>query len=64
MVDIVEQVLNGEVRAAARLIRDIDDRVETFQENLKRLFPTPEGPMSSASPVRQEWGRVRLRINW
>ena len=39
MVDIVEQVLNGEVRAVARLIRDIDDRVDTFQENLKRLFP-------------------------
>ena len=39
MVDIVEQVLKGEIRAVARLIRDIDDRVDGFQEHLKKIFP-------------------------
>ena len=39
MTDLVERVLQGDVRATARLIRDIDDRTPETQEYLKELFP-------------------------
>ena len=35
---IVERIANGDVRAAARLIRDIDDGVEGTREVLKGLY--------------------------
>jgi len=36
---IVDQILAGEVRATARLLRDIDDRVPSIQPLLKELYP-------------------------
>lgn len=39
MTDMVEKVLQGDVRAAARLIRDIDDRTPKALECLKEIFP-------------------------
>ncbi len=39
MTDTVEKILAGDVRAAARLIRDIDDGEPGAIEFLKRLFP-------------------------
>lgn len=39
MTDIVDKVLENDVRAAARLIRDIDDGTPEAHENLKKLFP-------------------------
>ncbi|MBU2547450.1 MAG: methylmalonyl Co-A mutase-associated GTPase MeaB, partial [Proteobacteria bacterium] len=38
MDNIVEKVLQGDIRAAARLIRDIDDRVPSALECLKALY--------------------------
>ncbi len=35
----VERVLSGEVRAAARLMRDLDDRLPSAMEELKLLYP-------------------------
>jgi LAO/AO transport system kinase len=37
--EVVEQILRGEVRAAARLMRDLDDGVPGAREILKRLYP-------------------------
>ncbi len=37
--DIVERILAGEVRAAARLMRDLDDGVPGAREVLKHLYP-------------------------
>ena len=37
--EVVEQILRGEVRAAARLMRDLDDGVPGAREVLKRLYP-------------------------
>jgi LAO/AO transport system kinase len=39
MNDIVEKVLQGDVRSAARLIRDLDDGAPRAREYLKELFP-------------------------
>jgi len=36
---VVEQILRGEVRAAARLMRDLDDGVPAAREILKQLYP-------------------------
>ncbi|PLX83356.1 MAG: methylmalonyl Co-A mutase-associated GTPase MeaB [Desulfuromonas sp.] len=36
---LAEKILRGEVRAAARLMRDIDDGMPTAVEELKALFP-------------------------
>src|SRR3989304_5274793 len=37
--EVVEQILRGEVRAAARLMRDLDDGVPAAREVLKKLYP-------------------------
>jgi len=39
MDDIVEKVVSGDVRAVARLIRDIDDGIPEVREVLKKLYP-------------------------
>ena len=39
MNDTVDRILAGDVRATARLIREIDDGVPEARETLKRLFP-------------------------
>jgi LAO/AO transport system kinase len=36
---LAEQVLNGDIRAAARLMRDIDDNRPQAVDDLKRLYP-------------------------
>lgn len=38
-MDIVEKILSGDIRAAARLIRDIEDEIPESIEELKRLYP-------------------------
>jgi LAO/AO transport system kinase len=37
--EVVKQILRGDVRAAARLMRDLDDGVPGAREVLKRLYP-------------------------
>ena len=37
--EIVTRILAGEVRAAARLMRDLDDGVPAAREVLKHLYP-------------------------
>ena len=37
--DIVEKIVNGDVRVAAKLTRDIDDRVHGTRDILKALTP-------------------------
>jgi LAO/AO transport system kinase len=37
--DLVERIIRGDVRAAARLMRDLDDRRTAAIETLKRMFP-------------------------
>jgi LAO/AO transport system kinase len=39
MNSIAEKVVNGDVRAVARLIRDIDDGIPEVRETLKALYP-------------------------
>lgn len=34
-----DDILNGDIRAAARLMRDIDDEMPSAREEIKRLFP-------------------------
>jgi LAO/AO transport system kinase len=38
-MSIIDQILAGEVRATARLLRDIDDQIPTTHEILKELYP-------------------------
>ncbi len=38
-MSIVEQILAGDVRAVARLLRDIDDQMPSAREILKELYP-------------------------
>ncbi|MGC8720842.1 MAG: methylmalonyl Co-A mutase-associated GTPase MeaB, partial [Thermodesulforhabdaceae bacterium] len=38
-MEIVDQVLKGDVRAVARLLRDIDDQVPSTRSILKELYP-------------------------
>ncbi|NTU47900.1 MAG: methylmalonyl Co-A mutase-associated GTPase MeaB, partial [Syntrophobacteraceae bacterium] len=38
-MDIVDLILEGEVRATARLLRDIDDQIPSAQSILKELYP-------------------------
>lgn len=39
MMGIVDQILAGDVRATARLLRDIDDQIPTTHELLRELYP-------------------------
>ena len=39
MTPLAERVLSGDVRAAARLMRDLDDRLPPAEESLRALFP-------------------------
>jgi LAO/AO transport system kinase len=39
MTSLAERVLSGDVRAAARLMRDLDDRLPPAEESLRALFP-------------------------
>ncbi len=38
-MDIIEQIVSGEVRAIARLLRDIDDEIPSARDILKELYP-------------------------
>jgi len=38
--EIVQQITSGDIRAAAKLIRDIDDKVPEVREVLKDLYPS------------------------
>jgi LAO/AO transport system kinase len=42
-MSLAERVLDGDVRAAARLMRDIDDRFKSAIEELKKLYPHTGG---------------------
>lgn len=39
MNNVIERILQGEIRAAARLMRDIDDGIPSSRETLKALYP-------------------------
>jgi LAO/AO transport system kinase len=39
MMSIAKRILEGDIRAASRLMRDIDDRIPTAMEALKELYP-------------------------
>jgi len=36
---LAERILDGDIRAASRLMRDIDDRIPSAMESLKELYP-------------------------
>ncbi len=55
---VVEQILRGEVRAAARLMRELDDGEPASREVLKTYTVMAAGPISSESPGLQEWARA------
>jgi LAO/AO transport system kinase len=38
-VDIAERIISGDIRSAARLIRDIDDEIPSAKKVLKKLYP-------------------------
>ena len=39
MISLAERILAGDIRAASRLMRDIDDRIPTTLETLEKLYP-------------------------
>ena len=39
MMSLAKRILQGDIRAASRLMRDIDDRVPSAVEELKELYP-------------------------
>lgn len=39
MMSLAKRILQGDIRAASRLMRDIDDRVPSALESLKELYP-------------------------
>jgi putative protein kinase ArgK-like GTPase of G3E family len=47
----IDRVLAGDVRVAARLMRDIDDRTTAARAALKALHPHTGRATSSASPA-------------
>ncbi|MGC9965468.1 MAG: methylmalonyl Co-A mutase-associated GTPase MeaB [Syntrophobacteraceae bacterium] len=38
-MDIVEQIVSGDIRATARLLRDIDDEIPSARDILRELYP-------------------------
>ncbi len=38
-MDIIEQIVSGDVRATARLLRDIDDEIASARDILRELYP-------------------------
>jgi LAO/AO transport system kinase len=38
-MDLAKRIMEGDVRAASKLMRDIDDRIPSAREVLKRLYP-------------------------
>ena len=38
-MSLAKRILDGDIRAASRLMRDIDDRIPTALEALKELYP-------------------------
>jgi LAO/AO transport system kinase len=38
-MEVTESILNGDIRTAARLMRDIDDEIPTAREQLKKIYP-------------------------
>ena len=42
-MNLAERILKGDIQAASRLMRDIDDDVESAIEELKRLYPRTGG---------------------
>jgi LAO/AO transport system kinase len=38
-MDIIEQIVSGDVRATARLLRDIDDEIPSSRDILRELYP-------------------------
>ena len=38
-MDSVKKICKGDVRAASRLIRDIEDKIPTAKSKIKKLFP-------------------------
>ncbi len=49
--DIVEKIMNGDVRVASKLIRDIDDRVHGTRDILKALTQALDGRRCSATSI-------------
>jgi LAO/AO transport system kinase len=38
-MDLAQKIIEGDIRAASRLMRDIDDRIPTAVETLKKIYP-------------------------
>ncbi len=38
-MEVTKSILNGDIRTAARLMRDIDDEIPTAREQLKKIYP-------------------------
>jgi len=38
-MSLAEKILRGDIRAASRLMRDIDDRMPNALEELKKIYP-------------------------
>jgi len=38
-MSLADEILKGDVKAASRLMRDIDDEMESAAEELKQLYP-------------------------
>nr|WP_279384580.1 hypothetical protein [Geotalea toluenoxydans] len=50
-MSLAEKILQGDIRSAARLMRDIDDGLRSSLEELKQLYPHTGRATSSVSPV-------------
>ena len=38
-MNYANEIINGDIRSAARLMRDIEDEIPTAREELKKIYP-------------------------
>ena len=57
---IDKKIKAGDVRAASRLIRDIEDSIPEAKATIKSIFPLTGKAQGWVLPVLQEWGKAPL----
>ena len=57
-MDVIDQIRQGDIRATARLMRDLDEGDPQAREVLKSSTRTPAGLISWGSPGPRGWARA------
>ena len=61
-MDVIELIRQGDIRAAARLMRDLDEGEPQARELLKGLYQYTGRAHIVGSPAPRGWERAPLRI--